>query len=84
MYYFGRVECYMASTSSPSTFQQIHNVFRVKKKLEIIFRSSINVTLVCLARFYNVGKTTITDIKKNREEIVSFQYKTPLSTGSMF
>ena len=48
----------------------------VAKKLEIISKLDKNETGISITRFYNVGKTTITDIKKkSRKEVVSFHYK---------
>ena len=43
--------------------------------MEIISKFDKGETGISLARFYNVGKATITDVKKNRDINVSFYYK---------
>ena len=68
----------MVSTFSPSTSKQKHNILTAEKKLKIISRLKKSETSISLAYFYNVGKTTITDIKKNREVLVSSHYKEAL------
>ena len=45
---------------------------RWTKKIEIISNLDKDETGISLACFYNVKKTTITDIKKNQEALVSF------------
>ena len=72
------IESAMVSTFSPSTSKQKHNILTAEKKLKIISRLKKSETSISLAYFYNVGKTTITDIKKNREVLVSSHYKEAL------
>ncbi|XP_043471596.1 jerky protein homolog-like [Leptopilina heterotoma] len=62
----------MDSSSSPSTSKRKRTVLSVEKKLEILSKLEKGETGVCLARFYNVGTATITDIKKNRESLMIF------------
>jgi len=62
----------MSLTSSPSTSKRKRNVLTVEKKIEILGKLDKGETSSSLATFYNVGKATISDIKKNRESITSF------------
>lgn len=64
--------CAMTSMSSPSTSKRKRNVLTVEKKLEILTKLDKGETHASLSLFYGVGKTTITDIKKNRDALQIF------------
>lgn len=51
------------------------NVLTMEKKVEILSKLDKGETSVSLARFYNIGKATVTDIKKNRDAILAFALK---------
>lgn len=62
----------MASTSSSSSSKRKRNVLSLQQKLDVISKLHKGESDVSLAHSYNVGKATITDIKNNRESLMSF------------
>ncbi|GFW77019.1 jerky-like protein [Trichonephila clavipes] len=57
------------------------NVLNIESKLEILNRLAKGESGASLAQFYNVGKSTISDIKK-REIIFNFASKLDTEDGS--
>ncbi|GFV94781.1 jerky-like protein [Trichonephila clavipes] len=58
------------------------NVLNIETKLEILNRLAKRESEASLAQFYNVGKSTISDIKKNRETILNSASKLDSEDGS--
>lgn len=66
----------------PSTSnKRKRNVLTMEKKIEIRSKLGKGKTSVFLARFYNIGKATVTDILKNRDAIMSFASKMDSGDG---
>lgn len=57
------------------------NVLTMEKKIEILAKLDKGETSVSLARSYNIGKATVTDIKKNRDAILAFALKIESGDG---
>jgi hypothetical protein len=57
------------------------HVFTIEQKIEILAKLDKDETSVSLARLYNIGKTTITDIKNNRHAIMDFASKIDSGDG---
>ncbi|XP_050065139.1 jerky protein homolog-like [Aphis gossypii] len=53
----------------------------MEQKIEILTKLDKGETSVSLARFYNIGKATVTDIKNNRHAIMDFASKMDSSDG---
>lgn len=67
----------MASSSKRS-----RHVLSIEKKLEIISRLEKGESGTNLAKIYDVGKATISDIKKNKDTILKFVSKLDSEDGS--
>lgn len=63
---------YVPDTSSG---KRKHNVLTMDTKIEIIQRLEKGETAVRLAPIYNIGRTTISDIKRNKDSILMFAAK---------
>lgn len=57
------------------------NLLNIETKVEIIERLDKGESGYFLARFYNVGKSTIADIKRKKETILSFASKIDSTDG---
>jgi hypothetical protein len=53
----------------------------MEKKIEILAKLDKDETSVSLARLYNIGKATVTDIKNNRHAIIDFASKMDSDDG---
>ncbi|XP_046629071.1 jerky protein homolog-like [Neodiprion virginianus] len=62
----------MSSTSSPLTSKRKRHFLTLEQKREILSKLDKGETGASLALAYNVGNATITDIKKNKDKILSF------------
>ncbi|XP_025409562.1 jerky protein homolog-like [Sipha flava] len=51
------------------------HVLSMEQKIEILAKLDKGETSVSLARIYNIGKATVTDIKNNRHAIMDFASK---------
>ncbi|XP_044018036.1 jerky protein homolog-like [Aphidius gifuensis] len=71
----------MSPPSAPSTSKRKRNVLTMEKKLEILSKIDKGETSVSIASFYNIGKATVSDIKKNRGTIMSFVSKMDSDDG---
>ncbi|GFX42474.1 jerky-like protein [Trichonephila clavipes] len=58
-----------------SNSKRKRNVLNIEAKLEILNHLVKRESGASLAQFYNVGKSTISDIKKSRETILNFASK---------
>lgn len=58
-----------------SSRKRKHNVLTMDTKIEIIQRLEKGETAVRLAPIYNIGRTTISDIKRNKDSILMFAAK---------
>ncbi|XP_060845567.1 jerky protein homolog-like [Rhopalosiphum padi] len=58
-----------------------HNVLNIETKIEIIEKLDKGESGSSLAQFYNVGKSTIGDIKRKKETILSYASKMDSSDG---
>lgn len=66
---------------TPKLNNRKRNVLTMEKRIEILTKLDKGETCVSLARFYNIGKTTVTDIKKKREAILAFALKIDKGDG---
>ncbi|GFT06791.1 jerky protein homolog [Trichonephila clavipes] len=57
------------------------DVLNIQTKLEILNRLAKKESEASLTQFYNVGKSTIFDIKKSRESILNFASKLDSKDG---
>lgn len=62
----------MASSSASKRKQK---VLTIESKVEILNRLAKGESATPLAKVYNVGKSTITDIKNKKKDILSFASK---------
>ncbi|PRD35589.1 UNVERIFIED_CONTAM: Jerky-like protein [Trichonephila clavipes] len=65
-----------------SNSKRKRQVLNIETKLEILNRLAKGDSGAALAQFYNVGKSTISDIKKSRETILNFASKLDSEDGS--
>ncbi|GFW53055.1 hypothetical protein TNCV_131201 [Trichonephila clavipes] len=65
-----------------SNSKRKRNVLNIETKLEILNRLAKKESGASLAQFYNVGKSTISEIKENREAILNFASKLDLEDCS--
>ncbi|GFX81501.1 jerky-like protein [Trichonephila clavipes] len=65
-----------------SNSKQKHNVLNIETKLEILNCLTKGESGASLAQFRNVGKSTISEIKKSRETILNFASKLHTEDGS--
>ncbi|GFX84420.1 jerky-like protein [Trichonephila clavipes] len=65
-----------------SNSKRKRNVLNIETKLEILNRLAKGESGASLAQFYNVGKSTISDINKSRGSSLNFASKLGLEDGS--
>lgn len=68
-------------SASVTSNKRKRNVLTMEKKLEILTKLDKGETSTSLARSYNIGKATVADIKKQRNEIMLFTSKMDSSDG---
>ncbi|GFV35504.1 jerky protein homolog-like [Trichonephila clavipes] len=64
-----------------SNSKRKRNVLNIETKLEILKCLVKGESVASLAQFYNVGKSTVSDIKKSRETILNFALKLDSEDG---
>ena len=65
----------VSATSSGKALKRKRKVLTIEQKVEILNELSRGVSATILSERYGVGKSTVSDIKKNKDSILNFKRK---------
>ena len=65
----------VSATSSGKALKRKRKVLTIEQKVEILNELSSGVSATILSERYGVGKSTVYDIKKNKDSILNFKRK---------
>ncbi|KAL1490490.1 hypothetical protein ABEB36_013175 [Hypothenemus hampei] len=83
IYVIGCVRCNQLTFFEPRTMsKRKHHTLSLKEKQELLKNLDSGQSLTQLAARYDVGKSTISDIKKKRQEILDYTSQQPSTSKS--
>ena len=65
----------VSATSSGKAMKRKRKILTIEQKVEILNESSRGVSTTILSERYGLGKSTVSDIKKNKDSILNFKRK---------